>query len=269
MHESYIETLYYYTYFTGEAHAQFTTQPVNTTVNFGEIVEFECRVRVDGHFLLHLYMVTNNGSSTTNIIQDETFNRLDSREFFANVNNTLGRLWILMNARTIPLFYNFFCGVIYGNHYTLLSNVAYVDVKYPECDSKSLLSKSETTTVTLLSTLSLMKLSSTLLSIKPTSTQMQDLLISTLLGFQPCTCGTRNCKYNSYTTVVKINYFFVILIIVDATTSIKKVDSNETVLYYQAAFGVCLIIVFLMAVVLAIIVLRIYAVHRIKIHGKS
>ena len=166
------------------------------------------RVEDTGHYLLRLY--STNGNRATNVLHDDKFNHLDPREYFANVNNTFGRLWILINTRTFPLFEAFFCQLSYGDHLTLLSHVAYVDVKYPECNSKSSISETstDTTMITLLSTLSRIKLSSTLLSIKPTSTQIQSLLTSTLLDFQPCTCGTRNCKYNSYTTVVKINFFF-------------------------------------------------------------
>lgn len=101
-------------------------QPRNKTVNYGEFVEFECRVDVEGHnHVLELYF------GSTNIFPDK-YSSLDSREFFAGVSGTLGKVWIIVNNKTIEHFKYFWCKVVY-NYLREDSDRAYIDVMYPEC----------------------------------------------------------------------------------------------------------------------------------------
>lgn len=95
-------------------------------MNYGEYVEFECQVDVGNHnHALELYF------GSINIFPD-SFNRLDSREFFAGVNGTYGKVWIIVNNKTIHQFKYFWCSVVY-NRQRENSDSGYVDVMYPEC----------------------------------------------------------------------------------------------------------------------------------------
>ena len=137
---------------------QFTMEPLNKTVNYGDIAEFHCHVQANGlNPLLELFI----GST---LVPDDIsdFSHLDRREFFANVNGTRGTVWILINNQTLHLFDYFKCRVIFtslGGPTHMDSKKAYINVKYPECTSQS--------------------------CIQPTSTLLQDCHLT-----RSCTCDS-------------------------------------------------------------------------------
>ena len=110
---------------------QFTTHPTNQTVNYGDFVTFECRLQVDdrSHILLS-YIGNTNVQNDRSSLAD-----LDRREFSANVSGTVGRVSMLVNSRTLELFDNFWCRAVYVQHQHIDSAVAYINVRYPECNA--------------------------------------------------------------------------------------------------------------------------------------
>lgn len=184
----------------------FTTQPRNKSVNYGEIVEFECNIRVDDgtdHYSLKLFI------GFRNVIENEVFNRLDSREFFADVNDTLGKVWILINSRTIPLFNYFWCRVFYDAVHFETSNVAFIDIKYPECPSDS--PPSQTNTISPSTT------SESISTAQPTSVHVHiHKLASTSVAFQPCSCHiiNNNGMHVGFINKLIITFKYLIYIII-------------------------------------------------------
>ena len=110
-------------------------EPENKTVNFGEIVEFECRVQS----MHHLQLFIGNGK-TQSQLYPHLSSPLGSRQFSVNVadlgNETVGKFWILINSNTTQVMEYFYCKVFYENFQVTNSRIAYINVIYPECTTQ-------------------------------------------------------------------------------------------------------------------------------------
>ena len=136
-------------YGTG-AGAFITLQPQNTTVNFGEILEFNCSVRNYTNYGLEMFVGYDIYDAARifpkDDINEEGRNFIESLhrgEFYAAVepaeNCTAtscegrGIFWMVANGRTLPLMDFFWCRATHnGQHED--SNEAFVEILYPpEC----------------------------------------------------------------------------------------------------------------------------------------
>ena len=132
----------------------FDVHPENQTVEYGSIVDFECRTQDcntgltllaagrDGHFQ---ELIPTTSELTQNLIQT-----LDYREFNAStygviakdVCKTKGKFWFVANNdRSLQLLNSFVCKGHSSNGSSALSSVAYISVTYQEsCHPEALLS---------------------------------------------------------------------------------------------------------------------------------
>lgn len=106
-------------------------------MTFGEFSEFECRVNTTYHGQLELFIGTSVNKSAQ--IHPEQLSRLNAMEFSANItrparNESVGKVWIVMNSNTIQIVKYFFCKVFsINNRPVITSRKAYISIIYPEC----------------------------------------------------------------------------------------------------------------------------------------
>ena len=134
-----------FVYPTVHAGALFTLQPQNATVNFGEIVQFNCSVRNYTDHGLEMSVGSNARIFPRDEVNEQGRNFIESLhrgEFYAAVEPAenctatscegIGIFWMVANSRTLALMDFFWCRATHnGQHED--SNRAFVEILYPEC----------------------------------------------------------------------------------------------------------------------------------------
>ena len=124
--------------FLGEC-SLFKVQPSNTTVKYGEFVQFECQVHTDYRGSLYIYF----GNTLLHPLVEGTFSTFDEREFSVGINQctnclqnqtVTGYFWILINTKTLQSINMkpFRCRIHYNRTFED-SNRAFIEVIYPGC----------------------------------------------------------------------------------------------------------------------------------------
>ena len=124
-------------------------------MNYGEIVQFECHIHTGKYSGLNMFfgnaLVYPEVSMSISTVLDLR------REFSVEVehcystncstNATLvGRVWILINSKTIPVINFFWCRVHHGSTFED-SVAAHIEVQYPECTPTHLLIQNQPTII--------------------------------------------------------------------------------------------------------------------------
>ena len=130
-------------------------QPSNTTVKYGEFVQFKCQVHMDyRRGSLYIYF----GNTLLHPLVEGTFSTFDEREFSVGINQctnclqnqtVTGYFWILINTKTLQSINMkpFRCRVHYNRTFED-SNRAFIEVIYPECTFSPFQSKALSIIVT-------------------------------------------------------------------------------------------------------------------------
>ena len=108
-------------------------------MNYGEIVQFECHIRMGNPHSLHMFFgdasvhpeVSMNIRTILDLQREISVDVKLCTNCSAN-ETVVGRVWILVNRKTIPVIKFFWCRV-HHNHTFEDSDTAYIEVQYPEC----------------------------------------------------------------------------------------------------------------------------------------
>lgn len=119
----------------------FTHQPQNTTVNYGEIVKFNCSVRNYMNHGLEMFIGGNTKIFPSGGLNEQVRNFFENGEFYAAVESAdnctatscegTGIFRMVANSRTLPLMEYFWCRTTHNGLHEE-SNLAFAEVLYPE-----------------------------------------------------------------------------------------------------------------------------------------
>ena len=208
---NYVCSLYW---FPGKCSV-FKIQPKNKTVKYGEIVQFECQIHRESSQGFYLYF----GNTLVYPLLQGNFSALDQREFSVNVNQCtnclqnqtiiVGRVWILINSRTLQIIEPFWCRVTHSR-ISEDSCTAYVEVVYPEC------------TVTPLRSSALL-VSSTF--VPPREHPVKSASVSIQVFNHPCSTGELNTQ-DMHASNQNVHFILLLMIIIFICT-VDDIKANK------------------------------------------